>query len=99
MATVHRVEALRRHLNREGSIIRPSVVRVTFNGAEPFIVTLEPAAARDLAARLLAQANHAEAANRSPIAAAEAIRRVMVGRQSPAEHEARYDLAALELGG
>ena len=69
MATIHRVEALRRHLNRDGSILRASVVRVVF-GPEPFIVALDASAARDLAARLLAQAQHADAANRAPIPAA-----------------------------
>ena len=70
MATVHRVEALRRHLHRDGTLIRHALVRVQFDGVEPFIVTLDAGTARDLAARLLVQAQHADAANRAPIPAA-----------------------------
>ena len=67
MANVSRVESLRRHLNRDGSILRPSVIRVQFDGPEPFIVTLDATSARDLAARLLTQSRHADVANREQI--------------------------------
>lgn len=67
MATVARVEALRRHLNRDGTLIRQALVRVQLNDVEPFVVTLDPCAARDLAARLLLQARHADDANHAPI--------------------------------
>ena len=95
MATIARVEALRRHLNRDGSLIRPALVRVQFDGVEPWITTLDAGAARDLAARLLLQARHADDANHAPINRS----RDMIARLSPDEHEARQDLAAMELGG